>query len=236
MTVDTADGATATAASAADTGMDVDTDLVPTTTAPPTTQHISSFLLHIRWRAAHMAVDPALGAATPVDTVDNTSRGHTQNDTSISGPGDDDVAGGNVAVATAITADEPGVTADSAVDTDGGDAAPPAEMNIGNTNNPVGLDGDIAMGPGDGILVINSDTAASPTLKTTDGPEPPQLPLPTERTTLHNGDDNGHEHSATVTRGHANENTAQRKWLVVRRYMIKRASPNKTPTHLNMAG
>ena len=82
--------------------MDVDTDPVPATTAPPTTEHISSFLLHIRWRAAHMAVDPALGAATPVDTVDNTSRGHTQNDTSISGPGDDHVAGGNVAVATAI--------------------------------------------------------------------------------------------------------------------------------------
>ena len=50
--MDTADGATATAASAADTGVEVHTDPVPTATAPPTNEHISSFLLHTRRRAA----------------------------------------------------------------------------------------------------------------------------------------------------------------------------------------
>ena len=34
---------------------------------------------------------------------------------------------------------------------------------------------------------------------------------------------------------HENENTAQRKWLVIKRYnMIKHASPDTTPTHLKM--
>ena len=56
------------------------------------------------------------------------------------------------------------------------------------------------MGPSDGTLVINSDTAASPTLKITDGTEPPQLPLPTEQNTFNSGDDIGNEHIATVTR------------------------------------
>ena len=33
---------------------------------------------------------------------------------------------------------------------------------------------------------------------------------------------------------HENENTAQQKWLVIKRYMIKHASPDTTPTHLKM--
>ena len=65
VTVGTADGTMATAASAAGIGMDVDTDAVPAATAPPTAGHISSCLLRIRRRAAEMAVDPALGAAAP---------------------------------------------------------------------------------------------------------------------------------------------------------------------------
>ena len=76
--------ATATAASAADSGMDFDMDSVPAATAPPTAEHISPFLLHIRQRAADMAVDPALGAATPADTAGDTPRGRTQNGASIS--------------------------------------------------------------------------------------------------------------------------------------------------------
>ena len=51
-----------------------------------------------------------------VDTADDTSRGRTQNDASISGPNEDDAAGGSVAVATDITAGESAVTADGAAD------------------------------------------------------------------------------------------------------------------------
>ena len=63
VTVDTADGATATAAPATDTGVDVDTDPSPTTTAPPTAEHISSFLLHMRRRAAYDATATAASTA-----------------------------------------------------------------------------------------------------------------------------------------------------------------------------
>ena len=52
MIVGTVDDATAAAASAADTGMDADTDPSPAVVASPTTEHISSFLLHIRRQAA----------------------------------------------------------------------------------------------------------------------------------------------------------------------------------------
>ena len=43
--------------------MEVDTDPVPTTTAPPTAEHISSFLLYIRRRAADDATATAAIAA-----------------------------------------------------------------------------------------------------------------------------------------------------------------------------
>ena len=46
-----------------------------------------------------MAVDAALGAATPADAADGTSRGRKRNNASISGPSDDDDAGGSVAMA-----------------------------------------------------------------------------------------------------------------------------------------
>ena len=65
-----------------------------------------------------MVGDPVLGAATPADTADDTSRGHTQNNASVSGPGDD-VAGNGVAAAIDITADESDITADSASPCDG---------------------------------------------------------------------------------------------------------------------
>ena len=57
---------------------DADTNPNPTITAPPTAEHISSFLLHIRRRATDTAGDQVLSAATPADTADDTSRGHTQ--------------------------------------------------------------------------------------------------------------------------------------------------------------
>ena len=63
VTVGTAARAMATAASAADTGMEADTDPVPTTTAPPTAEHISSFLLYIRRRAADDATATAASTA-----------------------------------------------------------------------------------------------------------------------------------------------------------------------------
>ena len=69
-----------------------------------------------------MAVDPALGADIPVDTADSTSQGHTQDGTTISGPGDGDVDGGNIAVATDVAADESDITADSASPHDGATA------------------------------------------------------------------------------------------------------------------
>ena len=67
MTVGTADGATAAAAFAVDTGVDVDTDPDPAATAPPATEHISSFLLHIRRCADDKAAGLVLDAA-PSDT------------------------------------------------------------------------------------------------------------------------------------------------------------------------
>ena len=52
-----AHGAMAAAASAADTGMDVGSDPIPTVIAPPTAeQHGSPILLHIRQSAPDMAV------------------------------------------------------------------------------------------------------------------------------------------------------------------------------------
>ena len=68
VTVGTAAGATATAASAADTGVEIDTDPVPTTGAPPSDEHISSFLLYIRRRAADDATATASSAAETLAT------------------------------------------------------------------------------------------------------------------------------------------------------------------------
>ena len=80
--VSTADGAMATAASAADTGMDVNTDPSPAVIAPPTTEHISSFLLRIRRRTADDATssspdateDNADGATADVASATGTNR------------------------------------------------------------------------------------------------------------------------------------------------------------------
>ena len=68
--------------------------------------------------------------------------------------------------------------------------------------------------PNDDTHVINSDAATSLTLtdtittmqpnpgpQTTNEPEPPQLPPPTERITLDNNDENGNGPSATTIRG-----------------------------------
>ena len=106
--------ATAAAASAADTGMDVDEDPIAAATTPPTDEHISSFLLHICRQAADVAVDPALGAATTADTdtADGTSRGRKRDGASISGPSEGIVAGGSAAMAADVTAGESAVTAD----------------------------------------------------------------------------------------------------------------------------
>ena len=72
---------------------------------------------------------------------------------------------------------------------------------------------------------------------TTDGLEPPQLPPPTEQTTSNNGDANGNEQSDTITRGSRKRKYGPaKKWLVIKRYMIKHASPNKTPTYLSENG
>ena len=51
--------------------------------------------MHIRRRAADMAVGPALGAATPAHTADDTPRGHKRNNAS----GDDDEVDDSVATA-----------------------------------------------------------------------------------------------------------------------------------------
>ena len=66
-------------------------------------------------------------------------------------------AGGNKATATsAVDAGD--------VDMEGGAFAPPADVAIGNTNNPTDFDGTIPIRPSDDTHVVNSDTAASPTL------------------------------------------------------------------------
>ena len=54
--VDTVDGATAAAASAADTDAGVDADPSPAVVAPPTTEHICSFFLHMRGLNSHTVV------------------------------------------------------------------------------------------------------------------------------------------------------------------------------------
>ena len=63
MVVGTADDATAAAASIADTGVDARTDSIPGATAPLTAEHVSSFLLHISWRAADDSMATATSAA-----------------------------------------------------------------------------------------------------------------------------------------------------------------------------
>ena len=54
-------------------------------------------------------------------------------------------------------------------DVDTGDSTPtlPTDMAIGDTDNPTGVDGTIPMGPNHDTHAVNSDTAASPTLKAT---------------------------------------------------------------------
>ena len=70
--VRTADGATtATAASAVGTGMDVHTDPSTAMIAPPTAEHASSFLLHIRRRTADDA------ASSSPDATEGTADGAT---------------------------------------------------------------------------------------------------------------------------------------------------------------
>ena len=61
----TADCATATAASTADTSEDADTDPNPAVTTPPAAEHICSFLLHIRRCADDEAAGLVVGAAPP---------------------------------------------------------------------------------------------------------------------------------------------------------------------------
>ena len=66
---------------------------------------------------------------------------------------------------TVSSADVDKATATSAidtgdVDTEGGASAPPADMAIGNTNNPIGLDGTILMGPSDDTHVVNAAAPA----------------------------------------------------------------------------
>ena len=63
----------ATAASTTGTDRDVDTDPVPT--APPTAGHVSSFLLHIRGRAADMAAGTAPPAADGATAVAASTTG-----------------------------------------------------------------------------------------------------------------------------------------------------------------
>ena len=67
-TVDTIAGATATAASTAGVGMEVDTDPVPITADPPTAGHISSFLSSIRRSVADDAAATAASAAGTLAT------------------------------------------------------------------------------------------------------------------------------------------------------------------------
>ena len=66
--VDTVDDTTAATASAADIGMDADTDPSPAVVALPTTEHISSFLLHIRRRVAGDDTATAASAAEALVT------------------------------------------------------------------------------------------------------------------------------------------------------------------------
>ena len=77
--VDTVDSATAAAASATGTDMDVDTDPSPPVVAPPTAEHISFFLLHIRRQAAGDAVssspDMAGGSADGVTATAASATG-----------------------------------------------------------------------------------------------------------------------------------------------------------------
>ena len=66
MALDTADGATATAASTTGTDPDVETDPVPAVAAPLTAEHISPILPHIHQSAADMAVDRGVNATLVV--------------------------------------------------------------------------------------------------------------------------------------------------------------------------
>ena len=67
----TAAGATATAVSIADIGTEVGMDPVPAMTAPPTAECISSFLSHIRRRAAD---DDTATAASTAETLPTSPR------------------------------------------------------------------------------------------------------------------------------------------------------------------
>ena len=77
--VDAIDDTTAATASAADIGMDADTDPSPAVVALPTTEHISSFLLHIRRRVA--GDDTATAASAAETLVTPPSPGANVDDT-----------------------------------------------------------------------------------------------------------------------------------------------------------
>ena len=166
---------TAPPAATAPPAVDMDTGISvssPAVTAPPVAERISSFLLYIHRQAAGDAVS----------SFPDMAGGSAEAD-----PHRGTRAGGSSASHFFSVMPPPAADADMAA----------------GVATDVTVDGpDVTTGgePSDGTLVINSDTAASPTLKTTDGPEPPQLPLPTEQTTLNNGDNIRNEHSATVAR------------------------------------
>jgi hypothetical protein len=73
-----------------------------------------------------ITVDPALGAATLAHTVVDTSRGRKRDNASISGSGNDDATGGNVAVAADVATDVSAVATDGAAcDTQAGPSGGP---------------------------------------------------------------------------------------------------------------
>jgi len=97
-----ADGATADAASAADGDVGVDTVPIPAATAFPNAGHVSSFLLHIRRRAADMDVDPAATADVPAITHDGPIDGTMAVHHDAQAPGAS-VAGTDEVVETVLT-------------------------------------------------------------------------------------------------------------------------------------
>ena len=134
MVVDAIDDTTAATASAADIGMDADTDPSPAVVALPTTEHVSSFLLHIRRRVAGDDTATATAASAAETLVTPPSPGANVDDTGGATAkaasaaavsfGSSDISVFSAAVGThasavaepGITADESAATADGAAD------------------------------------------------------------------------------------------------------------------------
>jgi len=178
---------------------------VPAGAVPPSAEQISSFLRHVRRQATDGATATATSAAAvltvplspDVTEGDATATAGSPADTGLGVDTYPAHITGNKNNPAGLAGTTPMGPDDTLIANSGTAASPTLEETTASA---------IDTGPNDDTRIADSDTAASPTLKrpgpqTTNEPEPPQLPPPTEQITLNSNGENGNEQSTTIIRG-----------------------------------